>query len=382
MIEVFKKAQLLPLLWDKAVGNNFALYKSNLILLEEVNPCNQTYVIFRSDEIYGIMVQYELKINIFSYSKCKFNIPITIIGIPCSVCEPGYSIKYDYKDKLNKNDELNKNRELNSKYELNSSGELNNKYELNNKEELNDKRRLNNKEEYNNREEVSKYITGLKGAKLILNADEDLDFLGFAKGYTLPTCILKITWGCFNDYLFSLRSHYRYRYKKAIKKAENLCIERLKDNFDFNPKHYSLYEQVYNTSQYKLEKLTIDFFKKSSSSIIEFKLLDEPIAFIQYTIVQKQMVFLFGGINYSLNAKYDLYLNMLLYLVRIAIENNCTLLNLGQTAEEMKCKLGAYQEKKYLYMHHSSAIINRLVSKFNKFFSYKMKDLELKVLKR
>jgi hypothetical protein len=254
-------------------------------------------------------------------------LPVTIIGIPCSVCESGYSIQH------------------------------------------------------NNIDEVSEYVRGLKGAKLILNAGADLEFPGFAKGYTLPTCVMKINWGSFNEYLCSLRSHYRYRYNKALKKSKELSIGILGDNSDFNQKHYSLYEQVFNKSEYKLEKLSIDFFRKSNALIADFKLTSEPVAFIQYTIVGKEMVFLFGGLNYDLNTKYDLYLNMLLYLVKVAAENNCTMLNLGQTAEEIKCRIGAFREEKCLYIHHSNPIINKLASMFKKFFSYKMKDIELTVLK-
>jgi hypothetical protein len=138
---------------------------------------------------------------------------------------------------------------------------------------------------------------------------------------------------------------------------------------------------VYERSEYKLEKLPIDFFKEAKAAVVEFKQDNEPIAFVQYSIDNKRMVFLFGGLDYSLNQKYDLYQNMLLYLVRAAIENNCTSLNLGQTAEEMKCKLGAVQEMKYLYIHYNNRMINWLVKKFSGFFSYKVMDIKLKVFK-
>lgn len=325
MIEVYKHAKELPFEWDMSVGNNIALRKDNLTLLEQVNPCQQEYIVFRDDNIYAILVKYVLKIDIFCYSKLHFYLPITIIGIPCSVAEPGY----------------------------NFIG--------------------------NRRSGVEEYLSDLKGAKLILNAANDLEFLGFTKGYTLPSCVMDINWDSFEEYLLDLRSHYRYRYKKALEKAKKLSIKVLDGEFD--SKLYGLYEQVYDKSEYKLEKLSIDFFKQANATIVEFKQENGPIAFVQYRIENKEMFFLFGGLDYSLNKKYDLYQNMLLHLVKIAIENNCTSLNLGQTAEEIKCKLGAKQESKYLYIHHNNRVINWLARKLSMLFCYKMKDINLKVFK-
>ncbi|MBC8059754.1 MAG: GNAT family N-acetyltransferase [Clostridiaceae bacterium] len=327
MIEIIKSATLLPPEWDELAGGNFALNKNNLMLLEKVNPCDQSYVIFRNSTMESIFVSYKLKLNILCYSVFNFYLQVVIIGIPCSVSECGYSFSM------------------------------------------------------NNREEIKKYLKSLKGGKLILNSAGDVDFLDFSKGFTLPTCKMDIPWNSFDQYMAELRSHYRYRYKKAMGKSKNLLVEKLEDKTNFTSRLYHLYEEVYNKSEYKLEKLPIDFFKRSDAHIITLKYEKEPIAFVQYTVVKETLVFLFGGLEYDLNEKYDLYLNMLLLIIRVAIENNCTTLNLGQTAEEIKCKLGAFQEEKYLYIHHSNPIIHSLIAISSKVFSYKMKRFKFMVLK-
>lgn len=325
MIELLKHAEELPDEWDEIAGSNIALRKENLVLLQRVNPCRQEYIVFRDVRIYAILVKYVLNIDIFCYSRLHLYLPITIIGIPCSVAEPGYSFIGDVGA------------------------------------------------------EVKEYLSGLKGAKLVLNAAEDLDFPGFVKGNTLPSCTMVIAWRSFEEYLLKLRSHYRYRYKKALEKAESLSIEVLEREFD--SRLYGLYEQVHDKSEYKLEKLSIDFFRQAEATVAEFKKENEAVAFVQYRIDDKKMVFLFGGLDYGLNLKYELYQNMLLYLIRAAIENNCTTLELGQTAEEMKCRLGGVQEKKYLYMHHSNRLINWLIKKFSRLFSYRLMDFKLNVFK-
>ncbi|KPU44827.1 hypothetical protein OXPF_19130 [Oxobacter pfennigii] len=326
MIEIYNNPKQLPDTWDTAAKDNYALKKDYLIHLHEYNPCKQTYVILDKGEISSILVYYELNMNIFTYSKLKLNIPITIIGIPCSVCEKGYSLSSKDTD------------------------------------------------------EIGDYIKSIKGAKIILNAESSLDLKGFAKGHTLPACIMDVKWDSFDEYLSKLRSHYRYRYKKAFKKLDAISIKALNSS-DFNFEHYSLYEQVYDKSQFKLEKLSFEFFKNAGENIMEFSLSNTPVAFIQYKIVGREMVFLFGGMDYALNKEYDLYINMLLYIVRLAIENNCTHINFGQTAEEIKCRLGAFREYKYMYIHHSNPFLNKAVSLLQDLFCYKLKDIRLKVLK-
>ncbi len=325
MIEKFSSSSQLPEEWDKVAGANIALCRENLKLLEEVNPCGQEYFVFSDDSIYAILVKYTLKINIFCYSSLRLYLPISIIGIPCSVAAPGYSLV----------------------------GEC--------------------------RADVREYVRSLKGAKVILNAAEDLCCLGFTKGNTLPSCVMDIKWSSFDEYLLGLRSHYRYRFKKALKKTEGISAELLSGEFD--QRLYNLYEQVYERSAYKLEKLSIDFFRKAKADIAVFVESGKPIAFVQYRVVDSKMLFLFGGLEYSQNQKYNLYQNMLLFLVKAAIEAGCTSLDLGQTAEEIKCKLGASLKEKQLYVHHSNRLINWLVTRFIGVLSYSNKDIELKVFK-
>lgn len=324
MIEKYYNALDIPKEWDELAKGNFALLRENLIILEKVNPCFQTYVIFKEEEYYFILVQYKLKLNIFCYKGLNLNINLNIIGIPISVSEKGYSfIKYS--------------------------------------------------------DEIKNYIKSIRGGVLILNAKDDLNDLGFSKGSTLPTCILDIKWKTFDEYLNSIRSHYRYRYIKALEKVKGININNVKE---FNENHYNLYLNVYKKSEYKLEKLSIDFFKEAKANIVEFKKGEKVIAFLQYTIYERKLIFLFGGLEYSLNKENDLYLNMLLHLVRVAIENDCISINLGQTAEEMKCKLGSYLEKKYIYVNHSNPFIRLILPQIVPILSYKTPNVDFEVFKR
>jgi hypothetical protein len=342
-MDIYNRASDLPTGWDRIAGGNGALLTENLKLLERVNPCRQQYVIFKAPEgqIAAILVHYQLKMDIFSYSRLHLRLPVTVIGIPCSVAEPGYAFAEGKQP----------------------SGEV--------------------------RSGMRAYLTALEGSKLVLNARSDLDFLGFSSGMTLPNCEMAVRWTRFDAYMMDLRSHYRYRYHKALDKAKPLTIEGFDQTASaagpdsgaggFDGRHYKLYEQVYERSGYKLEKLPMAFFQQSVSDILVFKLGPDPVAFVQYQIRDHRLTFLFGGLDYNLNQRYDLYLNMLLLLVRKAIEAGCATISLGQTAEEVKCRLGASLELKYLYLQHSNRLINRLAAKFSGLFSYDVPGISLQV---
>ena len=121
------------------------------------------------------------------------------------------------------------------------------------------------------REEVASFLRNIKGYKLILNTYQELQLCGFTQAFTFPKCLLKIQWRTFSDYLKSLRSSYRYRYNKALKKSKDLKYFMLDDNKKFDLKLYALYEQVYNKSPYKIEKLPIEFFQGTFFKILSLK---------------------------------------------------------------------------------------------------------------
>ena len=314
MFKVYNDAGNLPEMWDDLAGDNPFLKRDALQSLEQLNPCSQSYHLNQENKI--ALVSYKFKIDLLTFSKyLSFKIPVNIIGIPMSVSKCGYSI----------------------------CGQ-------------------------SNKADISKYVRSLKGFYLILNSDDELNF---AKGSTLPTCKIAIVWDSFDDYLQSMRSHYRHRVKKALRRFSNIQVEALQENKLFDENMYSLYLNVYEKSSEKLEKMPMRFFKNYPSKIFTFKDNSEVIGFIQLVENGDELIFLFGGFKHRLNLKYDLYMNMLLLIVRYGIENGYRRIDLGQTAEETKLKLGALQRPKSMYLHHSNPVFSILFGKLAGRFSYK-----------
>ena len=322
-----ESANLLSGVWDKLAGDNILLRKEHLVQLENANPCNQKYHIFGNPEADSIVITYRLYLNIFTYGIANWKIPVTIIGIPCSVSKQGFSMGIKTKN------------------------------------------------------QILEFVRNLKGSKLILNT-ENVSLDHFAMGKTLPTCQLNIGWNTFEEYLLDMRSHYRYRAGKALKKWNQIQTVELEDNIEFDEELYQLYLQVYEKSDYKLEKLSIDFFKTFPARIIKFQESGNTLGFIQLLENKEELIFLMGGFDYGLNHRYDIYFNMLLKIIRLGIEGGYGTIDMGQTAEDTKMKLGCIRVEKFMYIHHSNRVVNFLVRRFIGLLSYKEKDFKYKVFRR
>ena len=83
---------------------------------------------------------------------------------------------------------------------------------------------------------------------------------------------------------------------------------------------------------------------------------------------------MFGGMDYSAGNTYDTYLNMLLHIVREAISGGRAGLDLGQTAEETKVRLGCRLVRKHLHAAHSNGIAHKFLAKLAGALAYKLPD--------
>lgn len=325
--QTITQASELPAEWDRLAGENIFLKSRALRVMEVANPCGQEYhLFFGAEGLDSILVTYRLKLDILTYSLLKLKLPVTIAGIPCSVAKPGYKL-----------------------------GEA-------------------------TRETVYLFLRELRGAKLLLNVDECLTLPGFASGTTLPTCRLQVEWGSFQEYLQSLRSHYRNRFGKAMRRFTDVEAVAICPA-EFDETLYRLYLQVYEKSAFKLEKLEIGFFQQLPGRIIKFVHAGRVLAFVQLLENGEELIFVLGGFDYALNMQYDLYLNILLEILRQGIEGGFKVVDLGQTAEDSKLKLGARQHRKYMYFGHSNRVVNAIVHRYPGLLSYQEKDLEFHVFR-
>ncbi len=329
MYKRIENAKDLPKEWDKLCKNNIYMSKKFMMFMEKVNYCNQSYHLFyKNSKLYTGFMMFERRFNLFIFTnKYKINLPMKFIYLPLSVSHP--SIVWN-EDKA----------------------------------------------------EVNKVLNSMKGIKIIINVDtEELD--NFSKGHYLPICILENKWNTFDEYLDSMRASYRRRINQALKKGEAITYELLPNNKDFTLEMYNLYEQVFDHSEYSLEKLTVDFFRNDIAKTILLKINNKIEAFIQLIEDRNNdmLIFEFCGYNYEIAHEYDIYYNMLSEITKYAIDNKFKYVQFGQTAYDAKLKFGAKMYYNYYLLSHSNKFINALIRKYNDKLQYKVIDYDFNVFK-
>lgn len=293
--------------------------KGELALLEQLNPCQQKYYENES----AFIIQYCQRVDIFNFiPHLAFRVPVKIIGKPYSVSGKGYR------------------------------GDV---------------------------EAVTSLIKSLKGLNLVLNGDKGLD-LPYA--YTLPNHVFANRFTTFEHYLDALRSHYRYRVKKALRKSSDIEVVKISQK-EFSEEHHQLYLEVYENSKDKLECLSLAFFREFPSEIYELRRKDtgELVAFVQLVEEPNKLIFLFGGFKQVYNKTHDLYMKMLIQIIQIGIERGVEIIEFGQTAQETKLKLGCVAVEKYLYIHHSNKTLHFLIAHILPLLSYKPQIISYNVFK-
>ena len=322
------KATQLPKEWDNFVGQNVYLKRDFLTFVEkteqkEYSP--QYYLFYDKDKLDSAFVCYKRKkYNLGMFTKVKLAITVTLIYFPMCVTEKSIII-----------------------------GKL--------------------------KQEVLSEIKKIKGFKMVLNLP-DSDMEDFAVGKTCPKCILQLNFSSFEDYLKKLRSDYRNRYKKVLNKTKDFTIEYITSN-EFTDQHYQMYLNTLNKSKIKIETLSKEYFLGEQFVLFDIKHNGNPVGFIQLLPNGKELIFEFVGIDYRYNTDYPIYHRLLLEIVKYGIENKFSSIDFGQTADEIKLKLGGSYVYLYAALHSSNKMINFLCKKIAPKIEYKPVTTKFNVFK-
>ena len=365
-LQCFEHASDLPLAWDTCLkewrwalpgGGALYLEKSFLEFLEAVNPCGQRYWFSEADGV--LLVTYQLRLNLLNFSKWgRLAVPATIVGVPLSVAAPGYAVR-----------------------------------------------------EPQGRARITAWIrSSLKGLTVMLNVPEE-EVFNLPKGLTLSSYVLDLDFEDFEAYAAALRSPYRRQLRRALEAFRGVTRTEIlkasgsgtvpRQNFGtdliyvnqegqssqgtWDQALHGLYLQVFEHSRDQLERLGPDYIKDFPGRTFIYASGECLLAFVQTLDEATEMGvvrhFVLGGFDRSLVSDFDLYRNLLLDLIRQAIEDGCAALNLGQTAEESKSKTGAREQLKCLYVAHSNPMLHKLLGTLIQPFSYQRYGITHHVLK-
>lgn len=170
----------------------------------------------------------------------------------------------------------------------------------------------------------------------------------FHQGKGAPLVYIDVKWPSFEDYLASFRSSYRRKISNDIKLSEKNQViwEKCKlSDLDLG-EIFPLYENVYNRSKFKIEFYSQAFFMKLTEyyndkcSIIIGKLQNKIVAYA-LLIKNKGAIHLeVVGLNYNYVVPLGIYRNLMIQIVRFAIESQFKTIQLGPNSYHLKQRLG------------------------------------------
>lgn len=323
-----KKAENLPKHWNE-ISDSYFQTIDFLRHAERYNYCKQRYyMLYDENKLVSGAIMYSLHLDLFTFVRIKSPIKMNIVGIPASVSSQGIFGKREYIEAL--------------------------------------KEHIYKKE---------------KGLILFLNLETQNKNSGKASGKTLPSIIFQNQFTNTKEY----KSRLRYSYRRRIKKlSSNPNFDIITSNCSvFHEEMYKQYLDVYNKSNVKLERLNLDFFKNlpDKFSLTTIKKKDSLLGWNITLTNNATFYFFLGGINYKLNKDNSTYLRLLYNIIEKSIKNKAKKIDLGQTAEIPKIRMGGKPKTLYMEAFHSNFFFNYLLKKIIELIEYKVNFENNKVFK-
>jgi len=300
-VKTYDRARDLPECWDALAGDNWAVHRRVLDAAEGRTRARTSYVLFEDDQGRADSLVVHQRVddfNLTQYTPLDWKVPANLLHVPVSVARPGYVI-----------------------------GDA-------------------------TRPQVESWIRTLRGWTFLLNWRGDDGCAGTIQATMSPQVVLPIRWKSFDDYLAALRSPYRRRFHKALRLGRNLTFRFLERPREFDETLHRFYLHLNAKSRIRIETLDIGWFRSDVGRILVCEHEGRPLGFAQLVENGSELVWAFVGYDPEHNERFDLYHNLLAAIVRHAIEQGFQTLDMGQTAEEAKLKLGgAYVPLKALGRH-------------------------------
>jgi predicted N-acyltransferase len=198
---------------------------------------------------------------------------------------------------------------------------------------------------------------------------------GYLRGDSLPMNHFEPRFRDLDDFCQALRSHYRYKINKSLKKfaLANMRLETLVEPecilATYTEQVHRLYVAVVERAEHKLEILPAEFFREMVRRLpgemsLSLVLQDERIVAFAWGLFH-QGVFqnLFIGVDYSLNTDVDLYFNTMLRSIDFGMRAGAKDIFVGQSADDFKSRVGCYHQPRYVYLKATSRPFHWLVRK-------------------
>lgn len=190
---------------------------------------------------------------------------------------------------------------------------------------------------------------------------------GFVEFDIQPNMVLALPFRDFDEYLSAMSTKYRTRAKRAFKKADGIIKKELSlaEIQRELPRMYDLYREIANNAGFNMVDLNEQYLPALKRDMPDrfrlfgYYLNGQLLAFFTTICNGTEMEAHFLGYDKTLNHDYQLYLNILYDIVRLALESGCHAVVFARTALEIKSSVGAEPCDLKCYLRHQNPLLNK-----------------------
>ncbi len=183
-------------------------------------------------------------------------------------------------------------------------------------------------------------------------------------GPTLPTVTMELPWRSLTEYEGALRADYRRRFRKIRARFAD-CRSTTTTCDAYTAAHHAQYLAVLSKSDAKLETLPEAFFRALPADAFELTTVERDGRLLGWVILLERdldAAFFMGGMPEDAAREPDLYFFLTTCVLGRALSRGARRLDLGQTAEIPKLRLGGRLEPRLMAVHHPLSAVRLLLA--------------------
>lgn len=199
---------------------------------------------------------------------------------------------------------------------------------------------------------------------------DTLKKFGYIKAHNLPKAEIRIKWKTFDEYLSSMRSSYRCKITKSMKKCSDANVKiRVLREFSSNARELKrLYDNTSGRAkEIKREPFTEAFFQNLDKYLGDRSILvlaekdSRPIGFMLLLINHKELIPTVIGLDYDCHQECCTYFNLFYKTIELAIEMKMDRIDMGITTLDPKRDMGSDVVALNMYMKHYNPVFHKTI---------------------
>jgi hypothetical protein len=206
-----------------------------------------------------------------------------------------------------------------------------------------------------------------------LSSVDALQDLGYLRIPLPPMHLFSPSFQDFAHYCAALNTRYRRHINLSMRKLEPAGVDLsiLTDPEEilrvYTSEVHALYYQMAAKSEINTDTVPIEFFHELTSQLkgevelIVFSKDSTVIAMAWCLHAGSTYSMLYGGLDYQLNGKLDLYFNLMYAALDRALRKRVSKIRVGQSGDAFKARLGCYSEPMYGFIKGHGPLMSRLV---------------------